>query len=288
MQPKQIIFVFLVFVLIACGPAPSTPEQTSVETIVAGTLQALTPTAEPATATPAGTTFTSNNISFVIPPNVALSVKEELIEGVQPTEFIPWWEVHPAHQQHTLEGYIFPDTFHTPKIYLYPVADFVAINESVAQGIESLKSIIATPNQTLPEELPFLPTFNAAQIFYSNVGVVNFQNGSGIRYITQFGQAPLPINNHEVFYTFQGITSDGLYYVSAILPIHASFLAEYGSPEYPVPADGIPFDWENWENIDVHVSAVKDKLNATSPEAFSPSLLVFDSFINSILVTGNP
>ncbi|MEO8354588.1 MAG: hypothetical protein ABI621_01610 [Chloroflexota bacterium] len=39
--------------------------------------------------------------------------------------------------------------------------------------------------------------------------VINFQNGRGIRFLTQYAQYPAPINNHELFYHFQGLTNDG-------------------------------------------------------------------------------
>jgi len=67
--------------------------------------------------------------------------------------------------------------------------------------------------------MPFLPLFNAMQVMHAQVQYMDFKNGSGVRFLTEFDQAPLPINNHELIYTFQGLTSDGKYYVAAILPV---------------------------------------------------------------------
>ena len=55
--------------------------------------------------------------------------------------------------------------------------------------------------------------------------MINFQSGRGIRYVTEYAQMTYPITNHEMFFSFQGLTTDGKYWVSIILPIsHPSLL----------------------------------------------------------------
>ena len=44
---------------------------------------------------------------------------------------------------------------------------------------------------------------------HSQVQYLDFKNGTGVRYLTQFDQGILPINNYELVYTYQGLTSDG-------------------------------------------------------------------------------
>lgn len=285
----MIVFVLLVS---ACGNISTpTPQVDNVSTIVAGTMQALATSAPPVQLTPtqaSGALVSLNGISFTIPTGMASGALAEPQQAAQPTDNIPWWEIHPAYVEYPLQDYLLSGTFHAPKIYVYPVNEFIQMNEDVAIVIDQLKNILSAPGQPLPENLPFLPTFNAAQVFYSNEQFIKFQNGSGIRYLTQFGQAPAPVNNHEVFYTFQGITTDGQYYVSAILPVNAAFLTEFASPEYPVPADGISFDWDKYENMEAHFEAVEQKLNSTDPNSFTPSLLSLDAMIQSISITGNP
>jgi len=150
------------------------------------------------------------------------------------------------------------------------------------ESFDSLKAIIA--GQPLPEALPFLPAFNAAQIFHSNEQILTFQNGKGIRFLTQYGQDVSPVNNNSLFYTFQGLTDDGAYYVAAILPVSAAFLPADGNPDTPLPADGVPFDWENYEKISQYFELVKQKLNAADSNAFNPMLTNLDALIKSILI----
>lgn len=280
MQKKQIILILLIFVLIACSPAPSAPEQPSVETIVAGTLEALTAVPVQPSATTAfdGTPFTDDNLSFVIPTGIATSVTEEVVQAVPPSEGTPWWGVYPEYHTYSLEGYAITDGYRNIKIYLYPIQEYVAMNEDVRNRIESLKSLIANPNQPFPERLPFLPTFNASAYFYSNYGTVNFQNGSGIRYLTAFSQVPAPILNNLMLYTFQGITNDGLYYVSTTFAVNIGFLIGYPAPT----------GWDDVAAIQTQVETVTQQLNNSKPEAFTPSMLTLDALIQSISVTGIP
>lgn len=279
MKQHQIItFIVLAITVTACGASPA-PEQPSVETVVAGTLQALTSIpVEPAATAINGTPITFSKLSLVIPQGLASSLTEEKVAEVPPSEGMPWWEIQPANVQYPIQGYALADSSHKPKIYVYPIAEYVAINEDVAKGIDTLKSLINSPNQPLLERLPFLPTFNAGQMFHSNFGTVTFQNGSGIRYLTEFSQFPHTISNGGMFYTFQGITNDGLYYVSAILPINIGFLIGYPTPT----------DQGNFDEIQKQVELVTKQLNNSKPEAFSPSMLILDALMQSMTVTGIP
>jgi len=285
MSKKFLGLIVVSLAMLACGIlVPSTPAQPGVETVVAATFQALTPAAPPTQTPVNGTLVAVNNISFVIPTGIGSGAQVETIEAVPPSDNMPWWEIAPTYNKYHIQGYAIAGTFHTATIYVYPVNEYIQVNGDMAELFDSLKAIIA--GQPLPENLPFLPAFNAAQMFHSNEQILAFQSGKGIRYLTQYGQAPYPVNNNALFYTFQGLTDDGAYYVAAVLPINAAFLSADGNPDTPLPADGVPFDWENFENMDQHFELVKQKLNATAPSAFNPTLTNLDALIQSIQVTG--
>lgn len=281
----------MLFATLACGLiAPATPAQPGVETIVAATFQALT-AAAPATQTPheaSGTTIAINNVSFVIPTGIGNRAQAETIDAVPPSDDMPWWEIAPTYNKYLIQNYALANTFHEPAVYVYPVNEYSQMNKDVADLVDKLKTIINSPDQPMLESLPFLPTFNAGQVFHSNEQSLAFQSGTGIRFLTQYAQAPYPVNNHSLFYTFQGITNDGVYYVSAILPINAVFLSPDGNPDTVLPADGVPFDWNNFENDTAHFELVKQKLNATDPDAFTPSLTNLDALIQSIQIADAP
>lgn len=282
MNKKFFGLTLVLLLMLACGViAPSQPAEPGVETIVAATFQALT-VAPPTPAPINGIQVSVNNIAFVIPPALGNGAEAETIAAVPPSDDMPWWEIAPTYHKYKIQGYALSPTFHMPAIYVYPVAEYLQVNEDMAQPFDELKKIIA--GNPPPENIPFLPAFNAAQTFHSNEQILTFQNGKGIRFLTQYGQAPYPVNNADMFYTFQGMTDDGAYYVSAILPASAPFLPADGNPETPLPADGIPFDWQNFENTAQHFELVKQKLNGTSPDAFNPTLVTLDTLIQSIVI----
>jgi hypothetical protein len=224
--------------------------------------------------------------SFSLPPGVGIGATLESVPGMLDSN-LPIWAIFPAHDEFTLQGYALQNKFFIPKIIIYPKEEFSSVNEGAAEIILDLQNILANQNTSLPEVLPFLPLFNAGQIFHSNDKFLTFQNGTGIRYLTQFSQSPAPVNNHELFYTFQGLTNDGIFYVAAILPVNAAFLAQNSEPETSTPPDGVPFDWNNFEVLPTYFTTVKQKLNATDPNAFTPTLSSLDQMIQSLSVTGS-
>lgn len=300
---QRILFLTVLLALsLACGstlPASApTPEIAATATIGLTFEPASTPQPEAATALPtvpqpevatptAIPTIENSGISFTIPPQVASGRSQILIpESLDPQA--PIWEIHPAYTEISLEGYPLKDKFFQPKVDVFPVTSFEQANDGAAQIISDLKTLLAAPPNPLPGSLPFLPLFNAAQIFHANEQFFKFQNGSGVRFLTQFGQDAMPVNNHELLYTFQGITDDGAYYISVILPVNASFLLEYPSPEFTLPPDGIPFPWGSYDTLGEYYRASVKQLNDTAPDAFTPSLTVLDSLTQSMLITGIP
>jgi hypothetical protein len=53
-----------------------------------------------------------------------------------------------------------------------------------------------------------------------------------VRYLAVLAQYPAPVNNQDLFYTCQGLTSDGRYFVPIILPVNQSSL--------PMNANALP------------------------------------------------
>lgn len=291
------LMVGLMLVTLACGLfTPATPAQPGVETIVAATIQALTP--EPIAPTQViptevpptqsnGTSISFENATFIIPKGLASSATGEIIPAVSPDTGAPW-DIGPAYIKLTLNSYSLQGTMWQPEIRIYPADEFRQIDSRVGEILDKLKNILADPSNQPAGNLPFLPFVNAGQVFHAQMQVINFQNGSGIRYVTQFDQAPIPINNQEMFYTFQGLSQDEKYFISITLPISAAFLPADGSQNSPTPADGIPVDWNNFENFPVYLDMVTQKINATDPNAFTPSLTNLDAMVQSVLITAAP
>jgi hypothetical protein len=107
-----------------------------------------------------------------------------------------------------------------------------------------------------------------------------------VRFLTQYDQYPAPINNHDLFYHFQGFSADGNYYIVAILPVTAPALAETSDPGSAIPSGGIAYPDINSSNPDFqsYYASITDLLNGTSPEAFTPPLSQLDALIQSMWV----
>lgn len=288
MQKRVFALIISLLIITACGTPAASSDQGRVETMVASTLQAYTQSAP--TAAPSGLVLTLDGLSLTIPTGLASGAEMVAEPAALPAEDLPWWITYPAHKTYPLQGYLLAESFHKAMIYVYPISDYAAINEGVAATIQSLQELLNNPSQPIPDRLPFLPTWNAGQVFYSNAEFVSFQNGNGIRYITMYSQSPTPIVNSEVFYTYQGLTTDGNYYIAVILPIRHPLLAESGNVDTQPPAGGIPFNWspEGYEQLQAYVDAVVQLLNSSQVDAFTPNLSSLDGFVHSMLVTAAP
>jgi hypothetical protein len=184
--------------------------------------------------------------------------------------------VIPEHIGLAFNGYVLPDTFHEPYIHIYPVDELEAGWEHAGTIVTELQQLLAE-KPAAPEAIPFLPVFNAAQMVRTKIAYMDFQNGTGVRFLTQYDQAYIPINNHEMFYTFQGLTSDGEYYVAAILPVsHPS-----------LPADGTEIPGGDWEafaqDFEAYVRDIEQQLDAQGGSSFTPDLSLLDAMIQSLV-----
>lgn len=166
----------------------------------------------------------------------------------------------------------------------------MAYVELVPAAFESMHRLRNVMNPVAPitaDQLPAVPFFNSAQVFASNIQAISFQNGSGIRFLTEYGQYPAPANNHELFYQFQGFSADGEYYIVAIFPITAPGLGESSDPESAVAIGGVAYPKmgdpsDNWK---AYYATAASLLDATPPDAFTPSITQLDTLIESMWVT---
>jgi hypothetical protein len=287
---KQIRFgVFgILMTSLACSISTITPitptPADQVGTIVAATMQALTAAPSPSVSTPnqaSGIPVSYEDVSFVIRNGLASAANPEKMTAVETNSGAPW-EIAPTHLRFTLTGYPLQGKFFEPQIFVYPADAYAQVNPAAGEQIERLKKA-AAGSPLLKETLPNVPFFNAAHLIAARIQLLNFQNGSGVRELTQYDQYPAPINNHELFYHFEGLTSDNQYYIIAVLPVTAPMLAEDEKPESPVPAGGVPIQTDVGPN-NTYYFLVTEKLNSQAPDTFTPSITMLDALIQSILV----
>jgi hypothetical protein len=188
----------------------------------------------------------------------------------------PMWEIYPRHILFTLSGYKGVDNNHKPQVWVYPVAEYEKINPDSTHIIDSLKDLLKTKPAAAPNNrMPFLPMWNAAQAMSVQIKYLDFQNGSGVRYITQYQQGPLPISNREVFYTYQGLTKDGKYYIAMVMPV---------SHQLIINPDLAMKDPLFQKDFPAYLATVVKTLNAAPANTFLPDLDLLDKTAQSVSI----
>jgi len=235
---------------------------------------------QPATVPPAPqTNATCNEMTLFLDPTLATGFSCQSVAEVAGDPNAPGSPVNPKYTEVTFTGYILSDRFFTPHIDVYPVQRFSELlPDSIPSKLTALQALICG-GLTGDKGLPFLPNFNAAQELYVQYKVNPFGSGNGIRYLTQFSQFYDPINNIEFFYTFQGLTSDGKYWISAILPISNPLLPADGKN----PPNGQSED-DFIKGFPTYIAALTTQLNAQPPESYSPMISMLDALIASLRI----
>lgn len=286
MNKKVLGLAGILFFTLACGlsnpPTPAPAEQ-GVETIIAATFSALTASAPPTVEatqtseqlTPDGTPVNTAEVSFLIPNGIANDATTVTNTEVEYPFVNPSNGAMPQHVKLTLNLYALNETQFEPHIMIFRAAEYAQYTENSASIINEMKSLQYVDGQPLPEKL--------GSDFMAQIHAVNFKNGHGVRYLTQVFMNFQAVNNTELHYYYQGITEDGKYYVQAILPINAPFLATDGDPNGPLPTDGIPF---NGDDFSGYLNTVAQKLNSTDTFSFTPYLEHLDAMIESMQVAG--
>ncbi|MGW8144622.1 MAG: hypothetical protein ACWGN2_09525, partial [Anaerolineales bacterium] len=162
------------------------------------------------------------------------------------------------------------------QILIFPLAELVDINQVVQTQIETLQTLLTERGSVPSGELPLLPLTNSAQVFHAQVQYLGSENIQGLRFISQQSQDPAPILlGQELFYTFQGFTTDGAYYVAAFFPLTTAILPE------KIEVD----DWNAFHaNYDTYLSETTAGLDQLLPAEFTPDITLLDAVVTSLLV----
>ena len=233
-------------------------------------------TAEPAATeapAPDGSPFLTLDTGYLGTGRLASGFQIETVAAVPASDNAPYWEVLPEYTRVTLQDYPIQSHILKPQIFIYPVQELGEANEGAGQIVASLQTLLQQPAE-IPN-MPFMPLYNASQMMHVHVQYLDFTNGQGLRYLTQFAQGFVPINNTELIYTYQGLTSDGKYYVAAVLPVtHPSLPADEGVTGNEPP--------EFSSDFPAYVANVAASLNTQAANTFTPDLTELDAMLSSL------
>jgi hypothetical protein len=228
-----------------------------------------------------------DRLSLVVPSGLAAGGSGTLVPEAKGDDIAPW-DVAPEHIQFTLEGYALDGKMFPPQTYVYPAQAYAQLQErgSAAQSLERLQAVLAQSAMVNIKELPAVPFFNVTQALATQVKVIPFQHGRGVRMVTEYAMARAIINNHELIYHFEGLTDDGQSYVIAILPVTAPGLPEDGQPGGVVPQGGVPVPDFNDMNANWmgYYGDARQMLQDLEPGAYTPNLDQLDAMIGSLTI----
>jgi hypothetical protein len=241
------------------------------------------------------------NVSLSYDSALAPWVDAWTAPAVPVSDQILFAEAQPAHVQIRFHGFhggrlydlpLLPLESRMAQVRVFQTADFPGFGDDHPDGFVNQLSALRTLLETgVPSDrcakplidelgLPFLPWINMKQTFCAQPEIVEFQSGRGIRYLSYYSQGINPVLEREVFYTFQGLTSDGQFYVSAFFPVETGIFPTE-PPACPKCGDPNYNPFPEWEAL---LSKQLTQVNAQPGDAFEPSLQVLDELVESIRI----
>jgi hypothetical protein len=221
-----------------------------------------------------------NGISFVYPSTLAGQAAGENVPASAARPGFPFISQIPEHIRFRFESYSNEKTGLKPQVIVVSVDKLREIQPGAGNLIALLRTIMSIKPELLIDYMGMLPFVDTSDMMFAQVEAVEFQNGNGVRFLTQYSPNKEPINNLQLFYTFQGLTDDGKYYVATVLPV-----------SYPDLPD-LPTDITGQERADLerdypaYLERIKSMLDDAPAESFLPDLAVLDEMIASLQITG--
>lgn len=279
MKKIFILSIILMTILSACNMPGSVVQPTEVSTEAVST--------DVPTAPPNGIPVSFQNVSFVIPEGLASGSASEIIPAADESVGGPRG-VAPQYISFVLTDYTGRQhEYFKAVVNIYPAAEYASINPWAESSLTRLQVLLASPATPLTNDNLSTIPFNgaAAQQYAAQAKFIPFNGGNGVSMISQYSQFPGPILKDNSFYHYEGLTSDGKYFVAALFPV---YLPLQSTPENP-NADGLPnpypSDITDTAALTAYYQGITDFLTAASPNSFQPSLTLLDSLIQSITVS---
>jgi len=211
----HLLLLFVILILTSCNYSPlpeDLPARTPTATGAATDIQQQTEAAESSTPLPTaafqGVSLTFDARDF---GDLEESVRQSATAAGARSE-------QPEHIKLTFGG---SDYIEEPEILVYPIAQYMAMKDDAASHIGLLKKMLQERLVQPSSVLSLYPLAHEVDSFLFTPSYVDFENGKGISFVSQIDHD----SAQQLLYSFQGITDDGKYYVTAILPVVLDELA---------------------------------------------------------------
>lgn len=171
------------------------------------------------------------------------------------------------------------------QILILPLRDYQRLfrgaeAESFGQAIRAFQALLAERPAQLKQDPLLLPASDLSQAMRAQVRYLEFNGGSGVRFLAHLTQELRPLTASSLIYTFQGLTHDGRYYIAAYLPVTTTAL-----PAAPAEITQTERD-EFKRDYFAYAEGIAQKLDA-QPKSFTPALAAIDAMIASLRIDGD-
>lgn len=150
-----------------------------------------------------------------------------------------------------------------------------------------IKSLLARRPKSFKGEIPFMPYAEGAQDFQTHLSYFRFRNGRGVAFLTHYSIEPSLVSDHALTYVFEGVTDDGLYYVSAMFPVVTPAMPHNYTFE-EAARRGLDFTKMNTQTFKkAHAAYVRRavrNLARLRPDKFQPDLARLNRLLSTINV----
>jgi hypothetical protein len=209
-------------------------------------------------------------------PSLALENKTDKPDGVAPQHIVITLRDSYAGRLHRDPASMYA----LPRIFIFPASDpsdprFDEEFPTVRPAVSELNKILGRRAGSVTGSIPFLPWADERQLFVGRKKHIRFRDGRGVLFLTQYDQEQNPINNKYLVYTFQGLTDDNAWYVSAVFPVAAQ-----GLPASELVENAAAFR----AGYSSYLKQTTENLNRLSVRKFTPSLLLLEDVIRSLKV----
>lgn len=232
-----------------------------------------------------------------VPPQPDLEDKQAKLEGI-PVEHHAFTFVSSKHES----------TFwQFPEIDVFRLADYQnglngapIYSQGATESVRLLKTILSKQpkpwalkrllaRQKYPDknDMPLLVLLDAKQAFHARLKYIDFVNGKGVLFLTQYNIEGSLINNQGLAYVFQGLTNDNVHAVTAFFPVSAPFLPEDFDPasakEYK-PSKNFYLLLNESRQYQSYLKTVTPRLEQLPSEKFTPNLTLIEALISSLKI----
>jgi hypothetical protein len=218
--------------------------------------------------TPTTTAVSFGGVSFELDSRIAESATGQLVPPPPQAGDLPFWQQTPPFINFALNG-VFDNPGTMAQIAVYPAQELEDIQQTTAIG----------DLQTLLEDRPVnptpaaLPIINAERVFVSQPAYLDFEGGSGVRFLVYFSQAADPLTSGSLWYVFQGLTTQGEHYVQVYLPIATRLFDAVVSED---------FDYSAFiSDYDGYLQNVRELVDEADSADFAPLLDTLDNLVES-------